>query len=58
MPPIEWPTSTTGVSPGAVAIKHLVQVGTELVDADQVGIGPARPAVAALVPEHAPGGWR
>src|SRR6185437_12571376 len=35
---------------------YLVQVGTELVDADQVGVGPTGPAVAALIPEHAPRG--
>src|SRR5262249_41380099 len=33
----------------------LVQVGTELVDADQIRVRPARPAMTALVPEDEPG---
>ena len=53
MPPIEWPTSTTGPV-GAVASQDGEQVVAELVDRGVLVASPARAAVAALVPEDQP----
>ena len=55
MPPIEWPTSTTGPL-GTTASRTASQVAAELVDGGVLGRAAAAAAVRALVVEDEPAG--